>query len=508
MSAVDGKPGTLDDISILEYLEQDPRPTFVLELKQTLDFGSGLFHPVVCNTALLNSDSVFGAVVGTRSSPAENQPKSNADFKTWVTNTNAAIHSSEKSRTTFDYYGFFWTRTILQKWIIVSGFSQNIADPSSTNGDPIVPMVKRLKVDAISHGEDSVSRRSEEWAFDPRDITPHRAMPDKNVMTNNFRDNDFEPVAPDEVPFKRLAEVNPAGIFFISLIGEVLWANEAWYTITDHPRTSSQMSFMDTLVEEDLLAAQAKWHKLLVAKETVDFDARLRKKWYHEPSKTWRPVWIHADAAPELNSDGSLKSVMGCIRDITAAKQAQEDQIEYEKVSAQLALKTQQYRDSEKKFALMAHTAPYGMFLADPQGAAVWVNSKCKRPSTLAMRFRADSQKDCEMTQQSTDVKKHHPRSNHRVVAPEHHPLLDEQFEKLVTRKEQVSFEYRTIIPCIGHFGEGTIDRYWHHCIAFPEPGEEGSISGIMGILTDISHMKAAEALQTQKTIAAEEGIK
>ena len=111
------------------------------------------------------------------------------------------------------------------------------------------------------------------------------------------------------------------------------------------------------------------------------------------------------------------------------------------------------------------------------------------------------------MTQQPTDVKKHYPRSSYRVVAPEHHCLLDEQFEKLVIHRQQVSFEYRTLIPCIGQFGEGTIDTYWHHCIAFPEPGEEGSISSIMGILTDISHIKAAEALQTQKKIAAEEGM-
>ena len=102
-------------------------------------------------------------------------------------------------------------------------------------------------------------------------------------------------------------------------------------------------------------------------------------------------------------------------------------------------------------------------------------------------------------------MKKHYPRSSYQVVASEHHPILDEQLEKLVKQNKQVSFEYRTTTPCVSPLSESPIDTEWHHCIAYPELDEEGSIRSIMGILTDVSHMKAAEALQVQKKVAAEE---
>ena len=109
------------------------------------------------------------------------------------------------------------------------------------------------------------------------------------------------------------------------------------------------------------------------------------------------------------------------------------------------------------------------------------------------------------MTQQSTDLQKHYFKSGRRVAAPEFYGFLDEQLEKLMQRKQQVSFEYRTTIPCVSQFKEGTIDTHWYHCNAFPELNEDGSMNGIMGILTDISHMKAAESLHIQ-TLAAERG--
>jgi len=113
---------------------------------------------------------------------------------------------------------------------------------------------------------------------------------------------------------------------------------------------------------------------------------------------------------------------------------------------------------------------------------------------------------DCKMTKQPVDMKKHYPRSSYHVVAPEHHHLLDEQFERLVVQKKQISFEYRSTTPRSSPFGQTPIDTEWHNCTAYPELGDDGSIKSIMGILTDISHMKAAEALQIQKKVAAEEG--
>ena len=392
MPSANGLPTTLENIGILEFLEQDPRPSFVLELKKTLDFGSGLLHPVVYNAALLEHGPLLGAVVGTASGLANHHPESHADFVTWASNPNVADHSPRNSRTTFVYRDYFWTRIIIQKWMVISGFSLNrITLPLDANDDLTTPLPKRLKVNTIADGDISSELPPGEWAFDPGQATLHRKFSEEDASTDS-RNHSFELIAPIDVPFKRLIKVNPAGIFFISPDGGVLWANDAWYTITDHPRNLSQMSFMDCLAEEDLPLMQTKWHELLAAKKTVRFDIQLRKKWFHEPTKTWKLVWVNAEAAPELNFDGSLESVMGCIRDISRTKQAQDDQIEYTNVSAQLAQKTKQCLESEAKFTQMVNTAPYGIFCADPQGAALWANHKCRRCPFLSMILGADIQ--------------------------------------------------------------------------------------------------------------------
>lgn len=378
MPSARSEPTSLDKIGILEFLEQDPRPSFVLEIKKTLDFGSGLLHPVVYNTALLARGPLLGAIVGTAFRHGSPDLTRHADFTNWVSSPNAADQSPQNSRKTFVYQDYSWIRVIVQNWMIISGFPlHSVAFPSRVEEELNVPQLKRLRVDNFPEGDSSI-QVPQEWAFDPGQAFPHRKH-SKEDADKDIESESFEPIASDDVPFKRLAEVNPAGIFFISPSGEVLWANDAWYSITDHPRTSSQMSFMDCLSEEHLPLMQTKWHELLVAKKTVGFDMTLRKRWYHEPTKTWKPVWIHADAAPELNSDGSLRSVMGCVRDISATRQAQEDQVEYTKVSAQLAYKTQQYLESEEKFAQMTSAAPCGIFCADAQGTALWANSKCGR---------------------------------------------------------------------------------------------------------------------------------
>lgn len=122
-------------------------------------------------------------------------------------------------------------------------------------------------------------------------------------------------------------------------------------------------SFMDVVLEDDFPTMEKEWHNLTVLKMKRTFELRLRKKWYHADSKTWKTVWIIAAANPVQNEDGSLKSVMGCITDISLQKQAQEDALERATLSEQITRITQEVNESEKKFKQMAELSPCGVYL-------------------------------------------------------------------------------------------------------------------------------------------------
>ena len=112
---------------------------------------------------------------------------------------------------------------------------------------------------------------------------------------------------------------------------------------------------MDVLLEEDRPLMEKEWHNLTVLRMKRTIELRLRKKWYHQASSSWRNTWILVSASHEENKDGTtLKSIMGCITNISLQKQAQEDALARAALSEQLT-------ESEKKFKQMAELSPCGM---------------------------------------------------------------------------------------------------------------------------------------------------
>ena len=77
---------------------------------------------------------------------------------------------------------------------------------------------------------------------------------------------------------------------------------------------------MDIVFEGDRAMMEVEWHNITVLRQKRFIELRLRKKWYHGESGKWKNVWILAAGKPEDNEDGSLKSIMGCITDISLQK--------------------------------------------------------------------------------------------------------------------------------------------------------------------------------------------
>lgn len=125
---------------------------------------------------------------------------------------------------------------------------------------------------------------------------------------------------------RRMTELSPLGMFLISPEGVLREANDRFFEMTGLPRDSqSELSWMDFIMDTSLKAMEEGWHKL--ANEHVAWSGELKLK-----SRGRGPVNLHGEAIdywvmfiaqPEIASDGSMRSIMGSITDMSNIKWAQ-----------------------------------------------------------------------------------------------------------------------------------------------------------------------------------------
>lgn len=72
---------------------------------------------------------------------------------------------------------------------------------------------------------------------------------------------------------------------------------------------------MDAVFEDDVPMMIEEWHNISVLGQKRTFEIRLRK-----PNSKGRTAWILASGMPEVAEDGSIKSVIGSIADISHQK--------------------------------------------------------------------------------------------------------------------------------------------------------------------------------------------
>lgn len=118
---------------------------------------------------------------------------------------------------------------------------------------------------------------------------------------------------------------------------------------------------MNVVMEDDRPFTADQWHYMAVLREKRTFEIRLTKQWYHKSTDSWKNTWILACCGHEQNDDGSLKSVMGCITDISLQKQAEEDAVERAKLSEKLARSEQEANEIQVRSAIEAEDARKSM---------------------------------------------------------------------------------------------------------------------------------------------------
>ncbi|KAF2639814.1 aerobic respiration control sensor protein arcB [Massarina eburnea CBS 473.64] len=166
----------LDSISLREILDQDSRPTFVLDLDSDyLDYDGDTKHclrPIFCNTALRLHDRLLDSVVGPDSNTevaidvGAQKATTYQAFKNWVTSVTEFDDSRDVFPLTIIYRDMLWTgSTIRRRWRIISGnqcFDTSHVPKASLNGSPtemsIAPTRTQNSPLNTTQDEDSISR--------------------------------------------------------------------------------------------------------------------------------------------------------------------------------------------------------------------------------------------------------------------------------------------------------------------------------------------------------------
>ena len=153
---------SLRDIGILDFLEHDPRPTFVLDLAGSFGEHNELVLSIYSNPAMAAVDG--GTLLKKLSSNdlangvAERGPVLK-DFKSWISTRGKTIN----------YLGHCWTRVVLEgQWTVIFGATIESSAVPATTEPELKALTKRIS-------------RSKAPTFDwtgelpPKRITPHVA---------------------------------------------------------------------------------------------------------------------------------------------------------------------------------------------------------------------------------------------------------------------------------------------------------------------------------------------
>ncbi|KAF8857518.1 hypothetical protein BDZ45DRAFT_623738 [Acephala macrosclerotiorum] len=470
---------SLDRIGITELLEQDSRPTFIIDLLALEKEINGRLKVTWSNKSLKFFDGLRSVIATDTFYPTlpHSAPPSDAvfaiesDFKEWAVSMPDFDNALDGFMPRHEYKGMYWSCCTLRKrWRIVSA-SQ-------------VPN-QRVK----SHGTPRSSRSNSRSTPDSTRCLKSEDRLDSDSAVFE-EDSLSKQLADSESKFRVLTELNPVGMYYLSPDGGILYCNDMWYEITGHPRgLEGEMSFMNVLSEIDHPMMMKEWEILTTQKAKRNFELRLRNPWIDERTGEKKQKWILASCDQEFDAEGNLKTIMGCITDISAQKHAEEDAVARANLVEKLALRTQEAAQHERNFQQMAELAPCGMFTFDPEGKITWANSQWY-----------------EMTGHSRNVDEHSPMSFLHCVEQQDRDAFLSEWQTLTVAKEEVSMELRLKKPWIREDNDGAIrDAKWILFLALPSVDDDGNLTKVLGCTTDISGFKFAEHVQMLSRLQAEE---
>ncbi|PKS05150.1 hypothetical protein jhhlp_008517 [Lomentospora prolificans] len=126
---------------------------------------------------------------------------------------------------------------------------------------------------------------------------------------------------------RRMTELSPLGMYLVSPEGVLREANDRYFEMTGHPREEFyEMSWMEQIEDGSKQTMLDGWNRLILSQQPWTGELQLKPPPLHRPMDLeGKPIdyWVMVTAQPEYANDGSIRSVMGSITDISHLKWAQ-----------------------------------------------------------------------------------------------------------------------------------------------------------------------------------------
>ncbi|KAH8682652.1 aerobic respiration control sensor protein arcB [Xylariales sp. PMI_506] len=125
---------------------------------------------------------------------------------------------------------------------------------------------------------------------------------------------------------RRMAELSPLGMVLISPDGVIREANDRYYEMTGHPRDDAYaMSWLEQIEEGSVKTVEDGWNKILVDHISWTSELQLKRLGAKPVDLDGEDIeyWVLVNAQPEFAPDGSIRSILGSLTDISHLKWAQ-----------------------------------------------------------------------------------------------------------------------------------------------------------------------------------------
>ena len=152
----------LGKIGMIELLECDSRPTFILDLERTQDPYDEHLHTDFSNASLQRLPRILDSAQLRRGLPAENSElEQYSQFKEWATSSSTTDHIADGYTNSFEYQDLLWTTVTLRKrWRIISGSAIGLKD-TAAGCFPSPPAGPQKRYDGTSIGSKDILAQKE-----------------------------------------------------------------------------------------------------------------------------------------------------------------------------------------------------------------------------------------------------------------------------------------------------------------------------------------------------------
>ncbi|KAI1752662.1 histidine kinase [Xylaria castorea] len=168
------------------------------------------------------------------------------------------------------------------------------------------------------------------------------ALRDRQELTEQLHIRTRE-VEESELKFTRMAEFAPVGMFIADHHGHITYSNDMWWDLSRHNRSESVNNWMRSVKDEDRPALEAVWRRLVSEKVAITHEFRFKCS-RHEGGVII-DTWVLMSAYPEKDSDGGIKSIFGCITNISQQKLAERIQMQRREEAVELKRQQENFID-------------------------------------------------------------------------------------------------------------------------------------------------------------------